>query len=163
MGWTGAINAKVRATKSHQSFLQWTHPIHPIGRYSWIGAFCSVWVHFGLFHYCTKLDAKWAEMVELMHKFVAWNRIGSFRNECTQYTQLDPKLLCLVCFIVFGCFCQCFVTTRNLVQNGLNWCNQCTSLCLKVASEFFATNAPSPSHWTLNSCFGAFLSFGWIW
>jgi len=24
-----------------------------------------------LFRYCTKLDAKWAEMVELMHKFVA--------------------------------------------------------------------------------------------
>jgi len=23
-----------------------------------------------LFRYCTKLDAKWAEMVELMHKFV---------------------------------------------------------------------------------------------
>ena len=46
------------------------------------------------------------------------------------------------------------------MQNGLNWCNQCTSLCLKVASEFFATNAPSPAHWTLNSCFGAFLSLG---
>ena len=64
---------------------------------------------------------------------------------------------------MFGCFCQCFVTTRNLVQNGLNWCNQCTSLCHKVASEFFAANAPSPPHWTLNSCFGAFLSFGCIW
>ena len=23
-----------------------------------IGAFCSVWVHFGLFRYCMKLDAK---------------------------------------------------------------------------------------------------------
>ena len=38
---------------------------------SYFVAFCSVWVHFGLFRYCTKLDAKWAEMVELMHKFVA--------------------------------------------------------------------------------------------
>jgi hypothetical protein len=26
----------------------------------------------------------------------------------------------------------------------------------KVASEFFATNAPDPLHWTKNSCFGAF-------
>ena len=93
-GWIGAINEEVRATKSHQSFSQWTHPIHPHWTLnSRIGAFCSVWVHFGLFRYCTKLDAKWAVMVELMHKFVAWNRIGSFRNECTRYTQLDPKLL----------------------------------------------------------------------
>ena len=30
-GWIGAINEEVCATKSHQSFLQWTHPIDPIG------------------------------------------------------------------------------------------------------------------------------------
>ena len=28
--------------------------------------------------------------------------------------------------------------------------------CHEVASEFFATNAPDPPHWTLNSCFGSF-------
>src|SRR6185312_11471411 len=27
-----------------------------------------------------------------------------------------------------------------------------------VVLEFFATNAPDPHHWSLNSCFGAFLS-----
>ena len=31
-GWTSAINEEVCATKSHNSFSQWTHPIHPIGR-----------------------------------------------------------------------------------------------------------------------------------
>ena len=30
------------------------------------------------------------------------------------------------------------------------------SLCHEVASEFFATNAPDPPHWTLNSSFGEF-------
>ena len=30
-----------------------------------------------------------------------------------------------------------------------------------VVLEFFATNAPDPHHWTLNSCFGAFLSV-WV-
>ena len=30
-GWTGAISAKVCATKSHQNFLQQRHPIHPVG------------------------------------------------------------------------------------------------------------------------------------
>ena len=56
-------------------------------------AFCSVWVHSGLFRYCTKLDVKWAEMVELMHKFVPSTRIGIVCNEHTQCTQLDPKLM----------------------------------------------------------------------
>ena len=30
--------------------------------------------------------------------------------------------------------------------------------CHDFTLEFFATNAPDPHHWTLNSCFGAFLS-----
>jgi hypothetical protein len=59
---------------------------------SCFGAFCSVWVHFGLFRYGTKLDAKWATLVELMHKFVAWSRIRIFGNERTRSNQLDPKL-----------------------------------------------------------------------
>ena len=33
--------------------------------------------------------------------------------------------------------------------------------CHEVASEFFATNAPNPPHWTLNSCFGAFRTI-WV-
>ena len=56
---------------------------------------------------------------------------------------------------MFGCIWQCFITTRNLLQNGLNWCNWCTSLCREVVLDFFATNAPDPLHCTLNSCFGA--------
>jgi len=31
IGWSGAINAKVRARKSLRNFSKWTHPIHPIG------------------------------------------------------------------------------------------------------------------------------------
>jgi uncharacterized membrane protein YczE len=31
-------------------------------------------------------------------------------------------------------------------------------LCRDVLLEFFATNAPDPQHWSLNSCFCAFLS-----
>ena len=56
-------------------------------------------MHFGLFRCCTKLDTKWAELVQLMQKFVPRSRIG-----------------------------------------------------------FFATNAPDPPHWTLNSCIGVFHS-----
>ena len=79
MGWTGSINAKVRATKSHWNFLQRTHPIHSIWTLnSCFGSICSIWVHFGLFRYCTKLDTKWAEQVQLMQKFVPRSRIRTF-------------------------------------------------------------------------------------
>ena len=55
---------------------------------------------------------------------------------------------------------------KTRCKTGQNWCK---SSCHEVASEFFATNAPDPPHWTLNSCSGAFHTnlvhlglFGWI-
>ena len=60
---------------------------------SCLGASRSVWVHFGLFHYCTKLVAKRVELVHLVQKFVPRSRIRIFRNICTQSTPLDPKLM----------------------------------------------------------------------
>jgi hypothetical protein len=63
-----------------------------------------------------------------------------------------------VCFFPFGCILDRFATARNLVQNAPNWCNYCKSSCHDVALELFATNAPDPHHWTLNSCFVLFLS-----
>ena len=39
------------------------------------------------------------------------------------------------------------------MQNGPNWYK---SSWYEVASKFFETNTPDPSHWTLNSCSGAF-------
>src|SRR6185503_9703800 len=53
----------------------------------------------------------------------------------------------------FGCL-------QNSVQNGPNWCK---SSCQEVASEFFATNAPDPPHWTLTNILLHFIKFGCIW
>ena len=93
LGWIGAINGQVCAMKSHQKIFTTNAPDPPHWTLSsWFGAFHSDWVHFGLFCYCTKVDAKRAEMVELMHKFVPWSRLGIFRNEHTRSNQVDPKL-----------------------------------------------------------------------
>ena len=46
-------------------------------------AFRSVWVRLGLFYYYSKLSAKWAELVQLIQKFVPQSCIGCFRNERT--------------------------------------------------------------------------------
>jgi hypothetical protein len=61
-------------------------------------------------------------------------------------------------FVLLGCNCDRLVALRNSVQNGLNLGN---SSCHEVASEFFGTNALDPPLWTLNRCFGAFLTI-WV-
>ena len=139
-------------------------------------AFRSVWVHLGLFHYCMKLDAKWAELVQLMQKFVPRSRVGIVRNASTQSIPLDPKLMFWsVCYYLGAfttvwlpyktrCSCDCLVGSQNLMENVQNWCE---SSCHEVALELFATNTPDPPHWTLNSCSGLFqtnfTAFGTVW
>ena len=90
MGWSSAIKAEVRAMKLHQNFSQRTHLIV---LNSCLCASRSVWVHLAIFCYCTKLGAKWAELVQLMQKFLPRSRIGIFHNERTRSTPLDPKLM----------------------------------------------------------------------
>jgi hypothetical protein len=41
--------------------------------------------------YCTKLDAKLAELAPLMHKFAKRSCVGSFHNERIRSTPLDFK------------------------------------------------------------------------
>jgi len=67
----------------------------------------------------------------------------------------------LVRFLVLECIWNHFIIACNSVHNGLKWCNYYKRLCHEVGSEFFATNAPDPPHWTQNSCFVAFCSV-WV-
>ena len=45
---------------------------------SYFRLFHSVWVHLGSFRYCMKLGAKWAELVQLLQKFVPRSRVRIF-------------------------------------------------------------------------------------
>jgi hypothetical protein len=63
------------------------HPIHSVGPKT------HVLGRFGPFHYCTKVDAKLAELVPLTHKFTKQSYVRKFRNERTYSTELDPKLM----------------------------------------------------------------------
>jgi hypothetical protein len=53
----------------------------------------SYFGHFGPFRYCTKVDAKLAELVPLSHKFAKKSRVRIFHNERTRSTPLDAKLM----------------------------------------------------------------------
>jgi hypothetical protein len=69
------------------NFSQRTHPIH------FIGPKTHILGRFGPFCYCTNVDTKLVERVPLTHKFAKQSRIRIFRNEHTQSTPLDPKLM----------------------------------------------------------------------
>ena len=64
MGRTGLINAKVHAMKSRLNLSR-----HGTLNSCFV-AFRNVWVHLGTFCSCTKLGAKWAELVQLMQNFM---------------------------------------------------------------------------------------------
>jgi hypothetical protein len=66
--------------------LERTHPIYSIGPKT------HVLERFRPFRYCTKVDAKLAELVPLTHKFAKEGRVRIFHNERTQSTPLDTKL-----------------------------------------------------------------------
>ena len=84
---------------------------------SCFGALCTIWLHLGQSGYITTLSAKRAKLVQ---KFVQRSRVEIFRNERTRSTPLDPKLVVLVRFVLFGCIRDCLVALRNSVQNRPN-------------------------------------------
>ena len=67
-------------------------------------------------------------------------------------------------FYYLDAFGTVWLPYKTRCKTGQNWCK---SSCHEVASEFFAMKAPNPTHWTLNSRFGAFRSylgaFGTLW
>ena len=109
-------------------------------------------MHLGPFGCLTKLGAKRAELVQ---KFVTRSCIIIFRNKPTRSILLVPKLM----FWWISYHLGAFATIRLPYKTrGKTFMNKCKSSWHEDVSEFFATNAPDPPHWTLNTCFGAFLS-----
>ena len=69
-----------------------------------------------------KLGAKQCELVQLMQKFMPRSQVRIFRNECTQSTPLDPKLMfvcvsyCLGAFAMFHYYMKLVAKRVELVQ-----------------------------------------------
>ena len=88
-------------------------------------------------------------------------RARIFRNERSRSTPLDRELKfwCVPFrFSAFGTVSLLHKTWCKMRQTGaINAKVRATMSC----KNFFTTNAPDPHHWTLNSCFGAFLSI-WV-
>jgi hypothetical protein len=139
-GRTSETAAQVRATNWCWNFSKRTHAIQANGPQT------HVLGCFGPLHYYTNFGANQAELGSLMHKFMQQCRVGFFRNERTRYTPMDPRLM-------FWSVSDHSIITRTSVQNGLNWCHQCTNSSNYVASESFTMNAPDTAHGTPDSYF----------
>ena len=85
---------------------------------SCFGAFHSVWVHFDCFVTVRNSIQSRLKMVELMHKFVAWSRVGIFRNERTRSTPLDSKLLFSWFLNYLGAFGTVWLPSNTQCKTG---------------------------------------------
>jgi len=118
--------------------------------------FWSISFHLGAFErpfgYCTKLGAKWANLVQLKQKFVPQSLIRNSQNECSRSTYWTLSS-CFHAFLSIWVHLGPFCYHAKLKAKR--------AILVQLMQKFvriFATNAPDPHHWTLNSCFGAFLS-----
>ena len=92
-----------------------------------------------------------------MQKFRPRYLVRIFCNELSRYTLLNPELM-----FWFVSFRSCAFWTVSLLHE--TWCK--SAKLVQLMQKFvpwyliriFATNTPDTHHWTLNSCFGAFLS-----
>ena len=142
---TGRTSARVRATKSRRNFSQRTHPILPIGPTNQcFGAFHTIWVHSEPFGCLRKLGAKRAELVQ---KFVPRSCVGIYRNDRTRSTPFYPKLMFWCVSYYLGAFGTVWLPYETRRKTGRTSTKVRAN---KVTSEFFAANAPDPTHWTLN-------------
>jgi len=86
------------------------------------GVIRTIWVHFGLFGFLTKIDAKRAVLVP---KFVPQSRFGIFRNERILSTPLDPNLMFWCLSYYLGAFGTVWLShesrgkTAELVQKSM--------------------------------------------
>ena len=124
---------------------------------SYFGAFHSVWVHLGLFHYGSKLGTKRTELVQLMQKLMPWSHIGIICNKCTD----SLHWILNSCFGAFRCGWVHFESScyrRKFGAKRAELVLLIQKFMLQSFLRIFATNAP---HWTPNSCFVAFCSV-WV-
>ena len=62
---------------------------------------------------------------------------------------------------MFSCVPFCLGVFGTVLLLHETWCKRARLVQLMQLSEIFTENSPDPHHWTLNSCFGAFLSI-WV-
>ena len=108
---SGRTSAIVRATKSRRNFSQQTHRSTRLDPKL---TFCCISSYLGAFG---TVCETWCKTGRTSAKVRAPKSRWNFRYERTRSTALDPKLIYLVRFVLFGCIWDCSVALRNSVEN----------------------------------------------
>ena len=103
----------------------------------YLGAFGSIWLPYETRCKTGRTSAK----------VRARSCVRIFRKERTRSTPLDPKLMFWCISYHMGTFGAVWLPYETRCKTGRT---SAKSSCHEVASEFFATNALDPPHWTLN-------------
>jgi len=118
MGRTGAINAKVHATKSRRNFSLRTHPIQTMGPNT------HVLMHFVMFGciwdgFVTALNSmQTGQSGAINAKVHATKSRRNFSLRTHPIQTMGPKTHVLMHFVMFGCIWDGFVTALNSMQTG---------------------------------------------
>jgi len=110
-------NERTRSTPLDPKLMFWCVPYH-------FGAFGTIWLPY-------EIGAKRAEQVQ---KFVPRSRVGIFRNERTQSTPLDPKLMFCCVSYHLGAFWTIWLPYETRCKRG--------QTCAKVCA--------TKSHWNFS-------------
>ena len=128
--------------------------------------FWCISFHLGAFErpfgYCTKLGAKWANLVQLKQKFVPQCLVRNPQNECSRSTYWTLSS-CFHAFLSIWVHSGPFRYHTKLKAKRAKLVQLMQKFVQRGLVGIFATNAPDRHHWTLNSCFGAFFLFGCFW
>ena len=130
---TGQTSAKFCATKSRRNFSQRTHPIHPSGPklmfwcvLFYLGASRTVWLRYEIRCKTGRTSAK----------VRARSRFGIFRNECTQSTPLNPKLMFWCVFFYLGALRTVWLPYQTWCKTGRTSPKvRATKLCRNFSQE----------------------------
>ena len=95
---------------------------------------------------------------QLVQLFVPQSRVGIFCNGRTRSTPLDTKVLFSCNLYYFGAFGTIWLPNKTRCRTGRSGAKVHAT---KSHRNSFAMKAPDPTHWTLNSRFGAFRTI-WV-
>ena len=118
MSRTGAVNAKVHATKSHRNYSLWMHEKHTKGPKTHVLLhFRNVWCIWD--HFVTALNSMQtgqSDAISAKDRATKSRRIFSLRTHPIH--TMGHKTQVLLHFEMFGCIWDRFVTALNSVQVG---------------------------------------------
>ena len=121
-------NESTRSTSLDPKLMFWGVSYH-------LGAFATVWLPYETRCKTGRTSAK----------VRARSRFGIFRNECTQSTPLDPKLMFWCVFVLFGCIEDRLVALRNLCKTGRTSTKVCaTKLCRNFSQRSHPIHSIGP-------------------